>query len=219
MVVASTTRPIAFPFVDFQSYPAGFDPSKEVDNFARRNKFGYSQMCRFWITTIWKHPVIAPFNLVMRLDGDACCLEENLYLPGLSGNHLVYHSIQRDTTSAPKYCKNLYDVATAYVEKMQITPGNPEMWQDVKHTWAKTNKRKLPLFSNHFEVSRVSFMQREDVMNFTHAMTEEEPFGVFRWRWGDALVRYMTIALFGTKEGVILHLPPGYQHKGCPDVK
>lgn len=52
-------RDVFFPKVQFDEFPAGFDPIKEEANHQRRSKWGYHQMIRFWITKIWEHPAIS----------------------------------------------------------------------------------------------------------------------------------------------------------------
>lgn len=69
-LILSTNRPVAFPHVNFQQFPPGFDPAQEEIQFkvkGRENEWGYYQMIRFWVTTIWRHPAVQNYDTVMRL--------------------------------------------------------------------------------------------------------------------------------------------------------
>lgn len=68
------------------------------------------------------------------------------------------------------------------------------MWDDFIKRY--NSKKKCMLFYNNFEVVRVSLMTQPIVQKFCKAMTDEEPYGVFKWRWGDAIIRYLAIAIF-----------------------
>jgi hypothetical protein len=63
-------------------------------------------------------------------------------------------------------------------------------------------------------------MQSPEVMAWHYAVTEEEPLGVFRNRWGDAIVRFATMAIFAAPEEIEgMKRPVGYSHgPGCPGI-
>lgn len=74
----------------------------------------------------------------------------------------------------------------------------------------------LPLFRTNFEVSKVSFMQRNDVSLWHDALTEQAPYGVYRHRWGDAVTRFLTASMFENQDRIMTIRPTGYFHKiGC----
>ncbi len=67
-------------------------------------------------------------------------------------------------------------------------------------------------FWNNIEIVDISFMQRRDVVDFIQAIDESK--GIFLYRWGDAPLRYIMLALFA-KPIQILHrrqLELGYCH-------
>lgn len=88
------------------------------------------------------------------------------------------------------------------------------MWHFATTVW--TTMDTLPLFRSNFEVSSKSFMQRPDVALWHDALTEKEPFGVYRHRWGDAVTRFLTSAIFENQDRIMTIRPTGYFHKkGC----
>lgn len=208
-----TSRHVTFPTVNFSSYPPNFNPETESSIMHRRSKWGYQQMCRFWISTIWTHHAIRPYETILRLDSDACYSRPmvempDAYLPSLPNEDVVYWShVQYDGN----YIDGLWDLAKQYVKQNNITPSSPRKWALAKYYMEGPHKA-LPLYINNFEVTRISFMLRPEIQKFHHHITEQEPYGVYRQRWGDAPVRYLTMALFATEEQVMEDLPWGYWH-------
>ena len=233
MLEKCTPRPMTFAVVDFDSYPPAFDATKEealwrVPTAGQKRRrffgFGYSQMIRFYVTTIWKHPAIQGYETIMRLDTDACWRpstpqnEEN-YPPYLPSDKVYHANIIRE--DSPQYCQGIYELTKQYIAKTNMTVANPRMWRWFGQTYRKSGH--CLSYYNNFEVVRVKFMQQSHVQHFHHAVTEQAPFGVFRHRWGDAIVRYLTMTLFA-EPGSVIHTnkwrgngPKGYAHKReCP---
>ena len=84
-----------------------------------------------------------------------------------------------------------------YIAKNNITVQNPAMYEDM---FNKT--LEIPNFWNNLEIVDLSFMRRKDVVDFTKAIDESK--GIFLYRWGDAPLRYATLALL-VNESQILH--------------
>jgi len=197
---SSTNRPIAFPEVDLTSFPTGFDPAQGNHQFKVKNRksWGYYQMIRFWITGIWVHPAIQRYEIVMRMDSDSCFKSPNSYLPYMAHDHLVYHSqyVGVESGSGRAYIEGLFDFAVSFMSQTNKQPGNVLLWHFIERIW--TCENTLPLFRTNMEITRRSFMLREDVVKWHHALTEEEPFGVLKHRWGDAITRFMEVSIFAT---------------------
>ena len=212
-LVHCTDRLIAFPFVDFTSFPPGFDMTVEGSRFQvkGRSEWGYYQMIRFWLTRVWEHPALKPYETVMRIDTDSCFNEVNSYLPNLKHDHLMYHSQYVGLEDGKEYVVGLLDFAEQYLEKVQRVPKNVLLWEFIKTTWA--HHQTLPLFMTNMEVSRKSFMLRPEIKDWHEALTEREPFGVMRKRWGDADIRFLTAAMFMGHDEVLTERASGYRHK------
>lgn len=218
-IAASTDRPVAFPTVDFTEFPDGFDPNKHGDTDFKvkgRKTWGYYQMIRFWVTGIWKHPAIAHFDTIMRIDSDSCFKDVNPYLPNFMNKDLFYHSQYVGFENGAEYVNGLYDFAVQYMRtvKSPSEPRNFLLWHFTTTVW--TTMDTLPLFRSNFEVSRKSFMQRKEISDWHDALTEQEPFGVYRHRWGDAVTRFLTASIFVNQDRIMTIRPTGYFHKiGC----
>lgn len=213
-----TDRPVAFPIVDFSIFPEGFNPNNETVDFQvkGRAEWGYYQMIRFWITQIWVHPAIAPYETVMRIDTDSCFMEPNPTLPNFATPQAVYHSQYVGLEPKKEYVKGLWEWNEKWMKSNDNKmSGNPMFWAYVKNTHEL--EETLPLFRTNFELARKSFMQKRDVFKWNEAITEQEPFGIYRHRWGDAVVRFLMTAIFPQSEMVVMSRPAGYAHKQLCD--
>jgi len=217
-IVASTNRPVAFPRVNFKKFPEGFVVDNEKAPFpvAGREPWGYVQMIRFWTTMVWRHPAVRHFNTVMRIDSDSCFKAVNDYLPNFKNDDLFYHSQYVGVEPGGNFIDGMFDFVTDYMETTQhpSQARNYLLWHYIVSVW--NNDQTLPLFRTNFELAKVEFMTRGDVARFNDALTEKEPFGVLRKRWGDAVLRFLTMAVFVDNDKIMTIRPTGYFHKqGC----
>ena len=222
-MIMSTNRPIGFPVINFNSFPPGFDPNQEQAEFVvqGRKSWGYYQMIRFWITTIWKHPAIQRFDAVMRIDTDSCFREFNDHLPNFKLDAIDYHSqyVGVVPPHGAAYLEGMYDFITNWMKETKgaRAPHNPLLFNYAKMMWE--TKQTLPLFRTNFELSRRSFMQQPLVAHFHDDLSENDPYPVFRHRWGDAILRYFLVSIFLPSSKVMIDEPVGYYHKdqfgGC----
>ena len=219
-IAKSTNRPISFPRVDFTEFPEGFDPLTEKHSFRvkGRNPWGYYQMIRFWTTVVWKQAAIERFENVMRIDSDSCFKEVNDYLPNFKYDGLYYHSqyVGVEPVHGANYIDGMYQFVEKWMEekKQPSEPRNALLWHYATSVWK--NDKTLPLFRTNFELAKREFMQRGDVARFHEALTEKSPFPVLRQRWGDAVLRFLMLAVFESPNRVLTVRPTGYFHKqGC----
>lgn len=222
-----TSRRVSFPVAQINHYPAGFDPDYEWKGFVRwtnfrplagRRDWSYSQMIRFWTTTVWVHPAVQQFDTIMKMDSDACFLRQRYQnhnptyqeAPGLEAKLVYQTNYDGNVGGNRQYSEGLYDFALDYMEKYKITPLNPELMDVINATWYKS--RQLPVFQTSFEIMRKSFAQRRMVQRWHEALTEGEPYGPFRKRWSDAQTRVFTLAMFSKKEEVLFSKSIGFLH-------
>lgn len=222
MIRSCTDRPVYFPEVEFD-FPPGFNEAMAIEDKITKSvsqggqnlgrpAWGYAQMIRFWTSRIWKHPALQGYDTIMRIDTDSCFVNggdpEDLNLPGMMKRY-QYRS-KGPGTGINQWIDGLYDFAVDHMKKEGITPSNPDLWKIIEDTW--NEKHTLRTVGTNFEVSRLAFFQREDVAKWLDALTETPPYGVFRYRWGDAQTRVLTLAMFGTKDNILLKVHPGYKH-------
>lgn len=214
-----TKRTVHFPFVNFSEFPSTFDERQGggLEMKGRQNRWGYWQMCRFWITKVWDHPALANYSTYMRMDTDSCFLKSipaASPLPGLPGPP---NSTDIDFVYAPHLTdhpafttKQLLETTQQYLRDKNHTPANKAMWDSVFSF--KARRKAMPCFYNNFEVVSIDFFRRPDVMAFQRRITEDAPHGVFTKKWGDAPVRFLTVALFARPEQIAWGWNEQYGH-------
>lgn len=92
------------------------------------------------------------------------------------------------------------------VKDLNIIPKNPIQWQS-----AFIND-SVYIYNNNLEIGKVDFFKDEKVVNFTNAIIQSG--GIYKYRWGDAGLRYLTIALFASEDEVmsVYNIEFGYCH-------
>mmetsp|Transcript_47851 Transcript_47851/g.57925 ORF Transcript_47851/g.57925 Transcript_47851/m.57925 type:complete len:331 (+) Transcript_47851:91-1083(+) len=207
-IMRMTLNPISFHVVNFE-VPEGLVSAEDIDEERLKQ--------HFWISGAWEHPAVGQFETIMRLDADSCFVSvgvdvEDIHLPSMRGRY-VYRS-NGPNTGDSAWIDGLYDFTVNYMEANEITPSHPELWETVQQMWI--NEGTLPVFDTSFEVHRVPFFKRRDVMRWHKNITESEPYGILRRHWGEAQIRVLTMALFGTNDSdnhnVLMKDHPGYRH-------
>ena len=209
---ATLPRSVSFHAIQYEEFPPGFNPDVEEPNWQKRTKWGYHHMIRWWAYRVWHHPAVRDLELTMRLDTDAC-YKGPLEYPMkrmLTDCSKVYrpYGVQCDIKPVQYRFHEFYHKT---IDCMGIQAANPGM---LAYEEERAPADAQALFNDHFEVVRVSFMRRPDVMAFVERVTEYEPYGVFRWRWGDHIVRYSLLALFAPSGSLDL-TPLQHYHHPC----
>eukprot|EP00586_Coscinodiscus_wailesii_P023433 CAMPEP_0172520484 /NCGR_PEP_ID=MMETSP1066-20121228/292032_1 /TAXON_ID=671091 /ORGANISM="Coscinodiscus wailesii, Strain CCMP2513" /LENGTH=744 /DNA_ID=CAMNT_0013303257 /DNA_START=275 /DNA_END=2509 /DNA_ORIENTATION=+ len=209
----------------FSSFPEGFDPALEfntnpkvakkgTDRIPKRPLWSYIQTTRFWTTLVWKEPIIHEFVTIMRFDTDSCFVAPDgeggeVPLPAIAGRHVFHNNglLVGDNTA---WSHDLLEFAASYLRTNDLKPRNPSLWNKVQTAWE--TEKTLPIYHKHFEVSRVSFFRRTDVMKWHEALTEMTPFSLLRHGWSDARIRVLTMAMFAKSEWILTKKHEGYRH-------
>jgi hypothetical protein len=88
------------------------------------------------------------------------------------------------------------NLTAGYIAQNKIAVRNPTML-----AIAFNYTVEIPHYWNNFEVVDLSFMQRNDVVDFLQVVDESQ--GIFLYRWGDAPLRYITLAIFANANEIL----------------
>jgi hypothetical protein len=191
---------ITVTFVDvsyiWQTFPSGFDPIHTEGKWTVKNvKWGYCQMIRFFWKSLFEIPEIEKVSQYMRLDGDSCIsrLDESPF--DRLNNGVIY--VNNDQFyDLETVCVNLRAFTEDYVRYFQITPRNPHAWSE---TFAGGS---VAGYYNNLEIMDVAFWLKPEVQHFVQFV--DTSWGIYLYRWGDAPLRYIALALFATREQVTM---------------
>jgi hypothetical protein len=196
----STKRQVLFLDVGnaFNLFPIGFDPCRIKTSFYRRGKWNYQLMIRFWFKILFELPQLQQYEYIMRLDDDSQVTGKwiNVF-DEMRNKNAVYFSngVDKDLEELWPGTMKMKQATFEYVKQNNITPKQPEMLRK-----AFGNNTVLNYYNN-FEITNVKFFQHKDVYHWVEFI--DSTFGIFKYRWGDAVLRYLTLALFAEKHEVL----------------
>ncbi len=190
---SSTHRRVIFLNVDqyYASFPNGFNPYLTEPTFSKRGKWNYHQMIRFWFKHVFEIHEIQQFEYVMRLDTDSRLLgrwfnvfefmklRQLVYLA--NEQHLEFEKELPGTMKLQKFF-------IEYQNQMRLVP------QDQKKVDLAFTRNTIRIYYNNFEVFQTKFFRQMDVRAWIDAIDASH--GIYKYRWGDAMLRYLTLALF-----------------------
>lgn len=207
-IMSATRRRVIFRNVDreFASFPNGFDPYTNEPTFWKRGKWNYHHMIRFWFKLIFDIEEMKNFDYVMRLDTDSRLIGKwaNVFdLMKVKDIVYIANDEQIEFEKVLPGTLELQTFFTDYTTKKKLIP------QDPSKISAAFMKNGIRTYYNNFELFRTTFFRQAIVQDWINAVDASH--GIYKYRWGDAILRYLTLALFAKDHQVIhrnqLNLP------------
>ncbi len=197
----------------FNLFPIGFDPCATKTSYRRiRGKWNYLLMIRFWFKILFELPQLEKYEYIMRLDDDSKMTDKwiNVFDEMRQKNALYFaNNVDVDLEEQLPGTMKLKQVTVDYVKQNNIKPKQLQTLRD-----AFGNKTVRNYFNN-FEVIKMEFFRRQEIRRWIESIDSTN--GIFYYRWGDAILRYLTFALFAEQHEVLHRLDYNlsYCHK-CP---
>ena len=188
-----------------------------VDRPRRRGQrtfgLGYRRMCRFWFSGVFELEDVRNLTYLLRLDTDS----ELRCRPGssdpfeLMARQRAVYGYVAVKTDHPMVAKNLTAFGAAYAHKVpQIEDA---FYRFPPH--APTNC-PAPMFYTNFEIMNVSWFAAPRAAAFARAVDATGQ--IFGNRWGDAPLRWLTLALFASRTQLLCFGGEyDYRHRGPQD--
>ncbi|CAM4771339.1 unnamed protein product [Rotaria magnacalcarata] len=211
-ILKASARNVLFVNVDhiFYKFSPGFDPHIRDPNWTQKGKWNYHHMCYFWFKQVFELKIIQQYRYMMRLDDDSGIEGRwpNVF-EIIAKRQAVYIANRRvvDFEYVLLGITLVRNLTVAFMKKYNIRPRNPDMMADVFN-----HAIEIPNYWNNVEVIDLSLIRQTEVIDFMRWVDESR--GIFLYRWGDAPLRYITLALF-VNATQILHLHKlglGYCH-------
>jgi hypothetical protein len=164
---------------------------------------GYRLMCRFWAGLAWSLPSMDKYKYYWRLDTDSIITKPLRIDPFAHfAKHSCRYGYNRLKGESPAVAVELWatynkwadqqvalgtlqpDVLTyikRFATQREPTGDVPVVDRDLPHPafWA-------PMFYNNFELGTFELKRHPLYTSFFRFVDEQEPFGILRYRWGDA---------------------------------
>ncbi len=201
MRLANTTRREMM-FLDISSifnlFPTNFDTCRTRSSYWRRGKWNYQLMIRFWFKILFELPQFKKYEYIMRLDDDSTILGIwiNVF-DEMRSKRAVYFANDQDADSEktlPGTMKLPY-IALRYIIVSNITVKQPKM---IRYGFGDSH---ILSYFNNFEVMKLEFFRRQNVRQWIEEVDRTN--GIFKYRWGDAPLRYITLAIFAEAHEIL----------------
>jgi mannosyltransferase len=155
-------------------------------------------MIRFWFKILFELPQFEQYEYIMRLDDDSQILGKwiNVFNE-MRNKRAVYFANDKDVDvekSLPGLMK-LQQIALKYIVLNNITVKQPEMIRD------GFGDDYIMNYFNNFEVMKLEFFRRDNVRQWIEKV--DQIHGILKYRWGDATLRYITLAMFAETNEVL----------------
>lgn len=186
--------------------PPTLNLSNEISTFSKRTPWGYQKMIRFWFySAILADPSkaapLSDLDYIVRLDSDTAFTHRmgrdffNDFV--LSGAQYGYQRIAQDCSK--NYTTGLRELAESFIEVNGITPRSKNLWYTLSST---RHKKCVAKFENHFELINLRFFRSHAGIQDWIRVVDANG-GIFRHRWGNAALRFITVALYAAPEKVV----------------
>jgi len=196
----------------FNLFPIGFDPCTTKTSYRVRGKWNYLLMIRFWFKILFELPQIKKYEYIMRLDDDSKLKGRwiNVFDEMRDKNAVYFaNNVDIDLEEQLPGTMNLKQFTFDYIKQNNIKPKQFEILRDT------FGNKTVYNYYNNFEVIKMEFFRRKEVRHWIESIDSTN--GIFYYRWGDAIFRYLTLAIFAEKHEVLHRLDYNlpYCHKTC----
>lgn len=192
---SKTKRKLYFYNIDKQlnTFPEGFDPNNESPNWTKRSKWGYHGMIKFWFYDLFQMPELSDVKYCMRFDDDSSFHADMPNVFDIMDEKGAFYFANRRNL---ELVTDLVPLLRRWPQENNVSPKNLTYWEEALH-----DEKSVYMWYNNFEITNFDFFTRPDVVKFSEAIVNS--YGIFRYRWGDAPLRYVTLALFSQPSQVL----------------
>jgi hypothetical protein len=165
-------------------------------------------MCRFFFIGMWDVPELFPYGMIMRLDSDSTLslVTENPFPPMLN------RSFMSGASSYDNWdvVVGLWDFVESYRVCFGIVPADPEAYRIVPTLDNPPHTRVRAYPTNIWIINARRYLELPGILHFM-AMVDISH-GTYLYRWGDAPLYYVTLALFARPEEIVT-MPESWQYR------
>lgn len=204
IVEALPSSPVAFEDVSdvWRSLPNGVTEAKVSQWLTEgvQPKFqgrGYRIMCRFWAGLVWTRPSMDQYEYYWRLDTDSLvtapvAMDPFRHVFQQRGCEYGYNRLKGEN---PHVATGIWDSFLRWTEEEEKSAATTEDAAKVKQmkslvtelaTFPPLGNYWAPMYYNNFEMGTFRMKRSAVYQSYFRYVDSHEPFGIFRYRWGDA---------------------------------
>jgi len=166
---------------------------------------GYRNMCRFFAGEIFQHTSLQKYKYIWRLDSDSYLLAPIKYdvFNKMAEEKYVY-GYQHIEKDVPEVSKDLWTITKKYISDHQINPTYLSKFLN-NGEWDRS------YYYTNFEIIDIDYFKSNVIKNFYQYLDKSG--GIYYYRWGDAIIRLLTLAIFSDESKVHQFSDIAYQHQ------
>ncbi|KAH9577460.1 Glycosyl transferase [Trypanosoma melophagium] len=164
----------------------------------RYQKRGYRLMCRFWAGLVWQLPSLDSYEYYWRLDTDSYLTKPvpcDIFL--LMRVEQCVYGYRRIRGENARVIKELWPAFMKWAETALSAPEFESM-KEFAHNQSKKQYQGI-MYYNNFELGTIALKRHLLYTSMFRFLDENEPYGILRYRWGDAPIHTLGV------EAVMLH--------------
>jgi alpha 1,2-mannosyltransferase len=201
-----TSSTLEFAVVDFR-LPEFVNPADVPPRILGRFPIGYRHMCRFFAGMVYRHPAMQQYDWYWRFDTDSflrCSVGYDPFEAMERGQHLYgYITLLKER---PEVVQGLWETSRRYATENGL---------DLARLGSLTDERggyNLLYYYNNFEIVDLRFFRSPTYLRFFDYL--DRTGGIYQFRWGDAPIRTIAVALLVPPAQVRRFDDIGYSHAG-----
>lgn len=203
----STRSNLRFERIQFET--PSFLNRKEIPKIVYVNDLafpiGYCHMCRFMSGLIFQHPAVKDYRYLWRLDTDSFLLDKIDYdvFELMKKNDYIYGyiCILKDEADA---VTGLWETTKKYMEENNIKPMFLNKFIS-NGAWDRS------FYYTNFEISKIDFWRSDEALSYFNYL--DKTGGIYKHRWGDHVIRLLTLAMFVPENKVHQFSDIAYRHQ------
>lgn len=188
--------------------PTAMTPfEKNIPKYITQRPISYRHMCRFFFVKLFQHPALAQYKFYMRLDTHSKILgpiEFDIFSWMEQNNKKYGFNIVNTEVTECKY--GLDQILETFLDQAGLSTcvhAQP-LYKDF------TTKGIGLHFWNNFEVVDLAHMARPVARSFADMIDRSG--GLYLYRWGDAVLRTLSVGAFSEHSEVVYLKSVGYRH-------
>ena len=203
--------------IQFRTLPRDLEGTEP--KWQKRSPWGYQHMCRFFFADIFQIPDLQKYTYWMRMDTDSYLSTDADIDPfkAMDANRNLVYLHNQDSKDCGDVAEGLHDLVTEYYKKVHSN-GQASASVLSANPHAITLDHILPLgkgcvrgYYNNIEIGRLSAFRSAPMIAWRDAVLGSK--GIYLHRWGDALLRRLSIELTGAEtEPLPKELLQAYRH-------
>eukprot|EP01064_Diplonema_japonicum_P009574 TRINITY_DN1704_c3_g1_i1.p1 TRINITY_DN1704_c3_g1~~TRINITY_DN1704_c3_g1_i1.p1 ORF type:complete len:371 (+),score=34.01 TRINITY_DN1704_c3_g1_i1:60-1172(+) len=214
---------VTFELISFSTLPKGVSEEKvqKWKSDGSQKKFqgrGYRQMCRFWAGVVWSFNSLKKYKYYLRLDTDSIIPARVPSDPfkKMARNECSY-GFNRLKGENPFVTTQLWETTKRWIASEKLV--THRLNSRLTDFSLKKGSFWGPMYYNNFELGTFALKNHPIYKSFFTYIDSHEPYGIFRYRWGDAPLHTLAVTAILEQDQYCNFTRKEFPYQHNPDKK